>query len=111
MGHFEPAVAPLRLFIAVAPPPAVQTLAQSVIERMRGSCDVRWVTPSRLHLLLKFLGKSSAEKVPELKEKLEQTANTFSRFAVECSGAGAFPSFGGHWPSGWVSIQENPSQS
>jgi len=83
---------PLRLFIAVAAPPAVRVVASQVMDRLRGRRDVRWVTPDRLHLTLKFLGDTSAEKLPALAEILEERANTFSRFVVELGDVGAFPS-------------------
>jgi 2'-5' RNA ligase len=83
---------PLRLFIAVATPPAVRAAAGVVIDRLRGRGEVRWTPPERLHLTLKFLGATSAEKVPLLTEILAERANTFSRFVVELGDVGAFPS-------------------
>lgn len=82
---------PLRLFIAVPTPPAVKDAATAVINGLRGKGDVRWVTPDRLHLTLKFLGDTLPEKVPALEENLREKANNFSAFVVELGDVGAFP--------------------
>lgn len=83
--------APLRLFIAVPAPLAVREQARAVMVRLRGAGDVRWVTPDRLHLTLKFLGDCSPDLVPSLTEILEESANIFSAFVVELGDVGAFP--------------------
>ena len=82
---------PLRLFIALPAPPAVQQAAGQVIAGLRGAGDVRWVTPERLHLTLKFLGATPAEKVEGISAALAEKANAFSSFMVYLGGAGAFP--------------------
>lgn len=81
----------LRLFIAVATTEAVRSRAEVVLRDLRGRGDVRWVTPDRLHLTLKFLGDSPVGKVPEILAVLRKIANTFSPFVVELGGVGAFP--------------------
>jgi 2'-5' RNA ligase len=81
----------VRLFVAVPAPEAVRTAAVGVMERLRGAGDVRWVRPELLHLTLKFLGATPAEKMPAIAQILEENANKFSRIVVELGGAGAFP--------------------
>jgi 2'-5' RNA ligase len=81
----------LRLFVAVPAPPVVRAAASSVIERLRGSEEVRWVAPELLHLTLKFLGSTPSEKVEGISAALTEKANRFSRFMVELGDAGAFP--------------------
>jgi RNA 2',3'-cyclic 3'-phosphodiesterase len=80
-----------RLFIAVPAPPAVRTAAAAAADRLRGTGDVRWVSPDRVHLTLRFLGDTPAGQVPALLEALEKSANRFSRFVVELGDVGAFP--------------------
>jgi 2'-5' RNA ligase len=82
---------PLRLFIAIPAPPAVRQAADRVIAGLRGAGDVRWVTPERLHLTLKFLGATPPEKVEGISAALAEKANVFSSFMVYLGGAGAFP--------------------
>jgi len=91
-GASEPAAGrPLRLFIAVAAPEPVRGVAEAVVGRLRGSGDVRWVKPENLHLTLKFLGSTPAEKLPQLRQILAETANNYSQFVLQSKGVGAFP--------------------
>jgi 2'-5' RNA ligase len=82
---------PLRLFIAVPAPETVRASAAAVAEALRGRGDVRWVTPERLHLTLKFLGTVEPEKVEGIRSSLAKTANGFSSFVIDLTGPGAFP--------------------
>ena len=81
----------VRLFIAVPTPEPVRAAAAAVIHRLRGPEGVSWVKPERLHLTLRFLGQVSAEQKEEIESAIAETANAFSRFVVQCGGAGAFP--------------------
>jgi RNA 2',3'-cyclic 3'-phosphodiesterase len=77
--------------VAVPATEAVVEAAEEVIRGLRGVGDVRWVTPDRLHLTLKFLGETPADRVPLLQEVLAKKANNFSQFLIELGGVGAFP--------------------
>lgn len=81
----------LRLFMAVPAAPAVRSAAGKILQSLRGRGDVRWVTPERLHLTLKFLGETPGERMPEIIAALEKSSNKFSPFVVELRGVGAFP--------------------
>ncbi len=82
---------PLRLFIAVPTAAEVRSAAERVLRGLRGRGDVRWVTPERLHLTLKFLGETPGDRVPEIIAALEKSSNKFSPLVVELEGVGAFP--------------------
>ena len=82
----------LRLFVATPAPEAVSEAATVMIDRLRPFGDVRWATPERLHLTLKFLGSTPEEKLSSVQEELERIANNCLQFAVRLDGIGAFPS-------------------
>src|SRR2546421_7620858 len=81
----------VRLFVAVSTPAEVREAAAEVVSRLRGAGEVRWVSPERLHLTLKFLGETPADRVAGIAGALEKSANKVSRFVVDLGGAGAFP--------------------
>jgi 2'-5' RNA ligase len=57
----------------------------------RGTSDVRWVRLDALHVTVRFLGPATDEQVPALASVVERVASATRPFAVELSGAGAFP--------------------
>ena len=81
----------LRLFVAVPATDAVREAAGAAVGALRGHGDVRWTAIENLHLTLKFLGETPAEKVPEIREAIAKKANGFSPFVLQSGGVGAFP--------------------
>ncbi|MGV3722546.1 MAG: RNA 2',3'-cyclic phosphodiesterase [Actinomycetota bacterium] len=81
----------LRLFLAVPAAPQVRQYSAAALQQLRGQGDVRWVRPDRVHLTLKFLGATPADRIPKICEVVRKTANEFSSFVVELAGVGAFP--------------------
>jgi 2'-5' RNA ligase len=87
----------LRLFVAIELPGEVREALgrlQHELQR-RGLEKLRWVRPESIHLTLKFLGETPAEKVPAIQEAL--------RDAVKGTGAhelalGKLGTFGGNRP-------------
>jgi len=68
----QPTPASLRLFVAIELPGDVRealTRLQHELQR-RGLERLRWVRPEGIHLTLKFLGPTPAEKVPAIKQAL-----------------------------------------
>lgn len=82
----------LRLFVAVPPTEAVRIAATETMAPLQRLGGVRWVTPERLHLTLKFLGSAPKEKVSEIEEVLREIANNCLHFAIRLDRIGAFPS-------------------
>jgi 2'-5' RNA ligase len=82
----------MRLFVAVSAPEEIRSAAAATIEALRPFGDVRWATPERLHLTLKFLGGTPEQKVPAVQEELRRIANLCLHFAIRLDGIGAFPS-------------------
>jgi 2'-5' RNA ligase len=95
----------LRLFVAVELSDEVrEALGWLQAElRSRGLEKLRWVRPEGIHLTLKFLGETSAEKVPLIEEALIK--------AVEAAPAhelalGAIGTFGGKSPRVlWIDLR------
>jgi len=84
----------IRCFIAIElPEDATRGLARlkKKLEREEHKF-VKWVDPGGIHLTLKFLGNIPSKRVTEITEAMEEAAQGISRFHLEISGLGAFPS-------------------
>jgi 2'-5' RNA ligase len=66
----------LRLFVAVDLPEEVRALLRDLQADLRGRNlgDLRWARPEGIHLTLKFLGDTPAERVPAIREALRGPA-------------------------------------
>ena len=82
-----------RTFIAVPLAPDVRDAAVRARTPLAAYADrFRWVSPSRLHLTLQFLGDLTTAEVAGAVEASEAAAGTFAPFAISFAGLGAFPS-------------------
>ncbi len=89
----------LRTFVAVELPEQVlaalgqaQAGLSARATRAGVGRSVRWVSPSGIHLTLKFLGDTPASLVPEIQSRLAAGLSGQRRLAVSLSGLGVFPS-------------------
>jgi 2'-5' RNA ligase len=84
----------IRCFIAIElPEEAKRGLAMLKGELERDEHKfVKWVEPGGIHLTLKFLGNIPAKRVTEITEAIGKATQGISRFHLEISGLGAFPS-------------------
>jgi 2'-5' RNA ligase len=80
-----------RLFVGAPVSSAVREASEAMCGRLRPFGDVKWVSSERLHLTLKFLGNMPPEKVPQLKEILQEVANNCLHFVLSLDRIGAFP--------------------
>ena len=64
---------------------------QSHLREQMPPRSVRWVRPEGIHLTLKFLGDTPAEKVDGVKVALAQAAAEVSPFTFTVGGLGCFP--------------------
>lgn len=87
----------MRLFVAVAPPPAVREhleLALTSVRGARGSDDarrsLRWAPAADRHVTLAFYGEVSAGHAEELTGGLARIAAECPPFEVRLRGAGVF---------------------
>jgi 2'-5' RNA ligase len=82
---------PIRSFVAVALPGAVQT---EIVEGARalGLPDVKWTKkPENLHVTLKFLGPVEPKRLDELGVAMSGALAGVPRFELSLRGFGAFP--------------------
>jgi 2'-5' RNA ligase len=82
----DPAAPTLRLFVALALPPAVADTLATLTEPLRGFA---WVAPERLHLTLRFLGDVPARQIDSLVAALSSVR--VAPFQLPLEGLGTFP--------------------
>jgi RNA 2',3'-cyclic 3'-phosphodiesterase len=83
----------MRLFVGLAPPPAVLDDLDAVcapLRPVRG--DLRWTSRELWHITLAFLGEVGEENLTRLLPRLERAARRHLAFELNLAGAGAFPS-------------------
>ncbi len=86
---------PLRLFIAIELSPEVKQgigRLQDDLKRRLPPKAVRWTNPEGIHLTLKFLGDTSADKVQAVAHGVLAAAAGFEPFDLRVAGFGCFPS-------------------
>lgn len=85
-------MATLRLFIAIEIPSGIQSHIADIVRLLkRADADVRCEQPEKLHITLKFLGKTEEGKQTEIVAALEGIAGSTPQFAVRYSTLGCFP--------------------
>lgn len=81
----------MRLFVALDIPDEVRTTLAALAAKLRpASRDARWVRVEGLHVTLKFIGETSAEKVESIKAALAAIPPR-SAFSIAFRGLGFFP--------------------
>ncbi|MFQ6100501.1 MAG: RNA 2',3'-cyclic phosphodiesterase [Anaerolineae bacterium] len=98
----------IRAFIAIPLPDSLLeelTTLQQKLKRQIPPGSVRWVRPEGIHLTLKFLGDTSTEKLPEIKQALGAVARHAPPCTFTVGELGCFPN-----PRRprvvWVGVQE-----
>jgi 2'-5' RNA ligase len=87
-------VKPLRLFIAIELSPEVKQgigRVQDDLKQRLPRKAVRWTIPEGIHLTLKFLGDTSADKVQAVAHGVLAAATGFEPFELRVAGFGCFP--------------------
>jgi 2'-5' RNA ligase len=85
----------LRLFVAIAPPPAVLDELDALVEPLRASRqELRWTNREAWHVTLAFLGQVDESALARLLPRLERAARRHPSISLAFSGAGAFPAAG-----------------
>src|SRR5690606_15385356 len=83
---------PVRLFVAVNfPGPVRDSLSDLVDELAAEDLPVRWTSPERLHLTLRWLGDRSSEERRAAENVLRDVAVGTEPFEARFGGLGAFP--------------------
>lgn len=84
----------LRAFIAVHLPEEVRTALEHVNEALAQQVprkSVRWVTPERMHLTMRFLGDTAVSNLPTITAALDQATQGQSAFTLTLGQLGCFP--------------------
>lgn len=85
----------MRLFVAVAPPPAALDHLARALAEARGSPSagdpLRWIPPERWHLTLVFLGEVADDRADRLAAAIAPVAAARPPLALSLRGSGAFP--------------------
>jgi RNA 2',3'-cyclic 3'-phosphodiesterase len=82
----------MRLFVAIAPPPAVLDKLDALAAPLRAARpDLRWTSREAWHVTLAFLGQVDSSAAARLLPRLERAARRHRMFRLAFSGAGAFP--------------------
>lgn len=88
----SPEVELLRLFVAVElPDPVREALADLQGQlRRRGLEGLRWVRPEGIHLTLKFLGETPADRLEAISVALAEAARSVAPFPLVLGSPGTF---------------------
>lgn len=84
----------IRAFIAVHLPEAVTAALHQINQKLASQMPprtVRWVTPERMHLTLRFLGDTVVSRLPALYEELDRTAARHAPLTLQLQELGCFP--------------------
>ena len=83
----------MRLFIAVFPPPDIQSAAYRAADPLRPGHDaVAWVKKENLHYTMRFLGDVDDAGAANAAAAMREAAASRPRFGAALGGFGAFPS-------------------
>jgi 2'-5' RNA ligase len=84
----------VRTFIAIELDPDVRTQVSKLQSRLKDDVPpgfVRWVRPEGIHLTLKFLGDTPADKLDEIARALQTASASHAPFSLHIAGIGCFP--------------------
>ncbi len=82
----------IRSFLAIEIPRVIQKRIEEVQEDLKSSrADVRWVSPEKIHLTLKFFGNIEESRVDPIVKSIGGPVQTTSSFFLKVRGVGAFP--------------------
>jgi len=84
----------IRSFLAIELPEAIRNKIDEIQGDLKSShADVRWVSPEKIHLTLKFFGNIEETSVESIIKAIENPVRNTLAFTVKVGRIGAFP----HW--------------
>ena len=82
----------IRSFLAIEIPRTILKKIEEVQEDLKSSrADVRWVSPEKIHLTLKFFGDIDESRIEPIVKSIEGPIRATSPFFLKVRGVGAFP--------------------
>ena len=85
---------PVRLFIATKLTEKIYEMLDDLIQSLSspiGSRNVKWISPSGIHLTLKFLGDTPEGKIIQIQHVMDEIIHGISPFPISIQGVGCFP--------------------
>lgn len=85
-----------RLFIALAATTGIEAEATQLIKKLKISSDkkdfdMKWTRPENLHVTLLFLGETSIDEIPQIKEGILHSIEKVEPFSLKVENLSAFP--------------------
>jgi len=82
----------IRSFLAIEVPKPILKKIEEVQGDLRSThADVRWVSPEKIHLTLKFFGNIEESRIDPIFKSIEEPIRDTSPFSLKVRGVGAFP--------------------
>jgi len=82
----------IRSFLAIEIPRTILKKIEEVQDDLKSSrADVRWVSPEKIHLTLKFFGNIDESRIDPIVKSIEGPTQTISPFSLKVRGVSAFP--------------------
>jgi 2'-5' RNA ligase len=82
----------IRSFLAIELPKLILRKIEEVQGDLRTThADVRWVSPEKIHLTLKFFGNIEESRIDSIFESIEKPIRNTLPFSLKVRGIGAFP--------------------
>ena len=82
----------IRSFLAIEVPETILKKIGQVQEDLKSShADVRWVSPEKIHLTLKFFGNIDEARIEPIVKSIQSPTQATVPFPLRVKGLGAFP--------------------
>ncbi len=82
----------VRSFLAIEVPETILKKIGRVQEDLKSSrADVRWVSPGKIHLTLKFFGNIDESRIEPIVQSIQGSIQSTAPFPLRVKGLGAFP--------------------
>ena len=82
----------IRCFLAIELPKLILRKIEEVQGDFRSThADVRWVSPERIHVTLKFFGNIEESRIDPIFNSIEEPVQNTLPFSLKVRGVGAFP--------------------
>jgi len=82
----------VRSFLAIElPKPIIKKIEEVQGDLKSTHAEVRWVSPEKIHLTLKFFGNIDESRIDLIFKSIEESIRNTSPFSLKVRGVGAFP--------------------
>lgn len=83
-----------RSFLAIKLTDSIINKIEAVQKELKStSAEVKWVSPEKIHLTLKFFGKIEESKIDSISRSIKELVQDTPPFSLEVRGVGTFPNF------------------